>query len=157
MGGGNMPGMPDNNGGSVPSVPNNKGDFNSSVPNGSDERVAPTAEQSGESDMPGFPGEMPDGFDASDLPDGFDPSNIQGGFGGNFPGQSSGDGNGEAGNGENGENRPNGGNMQMPDRDFSFDMNENNAPTSDMSAWIRLAASVVVLAIGLIVAKKYRA
>lgn len=127
-------------------------------------QINTTAAEDSDSTMPnGFPGEMPDGFDTSDMPDGFDPSDMQGGFGGNFPSQSSGGENDDVpsddteNNGENAGNRPDGGNMQMPGGNVSFDMNENNAPTFDMTAWILLAVSVVVLAVGLIVAKKYRA
>lgn len=157
MGGRDMPGMPDNNGDSMPNVPNNKGNFNGSMPNSSDEQVPPTAEQSGESNMPGSPGEMPNGFDRSNLSDDFEPSNMQVGFGGDFSGQPSGDGNGNAeSNGDDTGNRPNGGNMQTPGGDSSVDMNGNSAPTSDLTAWIWLAVSIVVLAIGLLIAKIYK-
>ena len=66
-------------------------------------------------------------------------STIPGGFSGNFPGQPSG-----------------GGNMQMPGGDFPFDMNGTNTPASNMTAWIWLAMSIVVLAIGLLIAKLYK-
>lgn len=35
-------------------------------------------------------------------------------------------------------------------------MNGNSAPTSDLTAWIWLAVSIVVLAIGLLIAKIYK-
>lgn len=95
-------------------------------------------------DRPG----MPDGFDAPSPPDGFDPSNMQGGIGGNFPGQFPGN--------ENGSNRPSGGNMQIPGGDSSFDMNGSSAPASSLNAWAWIAMSIVVLAIGLIIAKLYK-
>lgn len=99
---------------------------------------------------------MPNGF-PGEMPDGFDPTNIQGGAGGDFPGQSSVDENGTAeSNSANPGGRPSGGDMQMPDGDFSFDRNENQTPASDTTPWIWLAASVAILAIGLIVAKKYK-
>lgn len=155
--------------GSKPDMSDNKSDFSRSMPKSFDAQTMPTAHQNGGNNMPGgIPTEMPDDFD---------PSNMQGGFDGNFPGQSSGDGNMDApsddtvSNGENGANRPSGGDaqmpggdmqtpngdMQMPGGDFSFDANENNAPASDMTAWIWIAVSIVVLAIGLIIAKIYRA
>ena len=105
---------------------------------------------------------MPDGFDAPNLPDDFDPSNMQGGFGGNVPGQSSGNENGNVPSGDtkgddkNGTNRPSGGNMQVPGGDFSFDMNGSNAPASNMTPWVWIAVSIVVLAIGLVIAKLYK-
>ncbi len=155
MGGGDMPGMPDN-----------KGDFNGSMSDGADAQVAPTAKESGESNMPGSLGEMPDGFDPSNLPDGFNPSDMQGGVGGNFPGQSFGEGNGDmmpsgdtganGANGANGFDRPSDSNMKIPDGDFSFGVGDNTAPSTDMTAWIWIAISVAVLGIGLIAAKKFR-
>lgn len=116
------------------------------------------------SDMPeGFKGEMPDGFDSSNLPEGFDTSNISGAFNGSFPGQSSSDSTGNTST-DDGSNttrdtnmgRPPFGNMQMPGGDFSFDMSGTGSSPSNLTSWIWIAASVVVLAIGLIVAKKYK-
>lgn len=154
-----------------PDMFGNQGDLSKSMPKSYGAQTLPTADQSVTNNMPSeFPSEMPGGFDASNLPDDFDPSNMQGGFDGNFPGQPASDGNVDApsddtvNNGENGANRPSGGDtqmpngdMQMPGGDFSFNANENNAPASDMNAWIWIAASIVVLAIGLIIAKIYRA
>lgn len=54
------------------------------------------------------------------------------------------------------ESRPNGGNMRMPGGDFPFDMNGTNTHASNMTAWIWLAMSIVVLAIGLLIAKLYK-
>ena len=149
-------------GGDMPSMPDSEGDFNGSMPdadgtfdrseNKSDrtDEQATTSNEGSDSTIPsGIPGEIPDDFD---------PSNMNGGF----PGQPSGDGNANApsgdteSNGENGENRPDGGNMQMPDGDFPFDMNGTNTPASNMTAWIWLAMSIVVLAIGLLIAKLYK-
>lgn len=48
------------------------------------------------------------------------------------------------------------GNRQMPISRPSFNMNNMAASPSDFSGWIWIAISVVILAIGLIVAKKYK-
>ncbi len=50
-----------------------------------------------------------------------------------------------------------GGNMQMPDGNFSADMNGGNVPASGMTAWIWIVVSVAILGVGLIVVKKYKA
>ncbi len=124
----------------------------------------------GGGDMPGMPenngnGEipaMPENNGNGDMPEGFDPSSLPGGFDGKFPGQSSGDGAADVpsvdaeGNGETAESRPDGGSLQMPGGDGSFDRTGNSAPASDMAAWLWLAVSVAILGIGLIVAKKYK-
>lgn len=52
-------------------------------------------------------------------------------------------------------NRPSGGNMQMPGRNFSFDMNKTANSSSDLTGWIWIAVSVLVLGAGLIIAKKF--
>ncbi len=148
--GGNMTNLPD------------KGKSDTSMPNDFDAQVSRTADESGENGLPNsFPGEMPGGFDPSaNLPDNFDPSNQPGGGGGNFPGSSPDNGDMPpddfGANGESGNNRPSGGDMQMPDGNPSFDTNENHAPATDVTAWIRIAVSVAILGIGLIVAKKYK-
>lgn len=145
-------------GGDMPSMPDSEGDFNGSMPDadGTFDRSENKSDSNEGSDSTipgGFPSEMSDDFDSSDM---------HGGFSGNFPAQPSGGGNANApsgdaeSNGENGENRPDGGNMQMPGGDFPFDMNGTNAPASNMTAWIWLAMSIVVLAIGLLIAKLYK-
>lgn len=145
-------------GGDMPSMPDSEGDFNGSMPDvdGTFDRSENKSDSNEGSDSTipgGFPGEMSDDFDSSDM---------HGGFSGNFPAQPSGGGNANApsgdaeSNGENGENRPDGGNMQMPGGDFPFDMNGTNTPASNMTAWIWLAMSIVVLAIGLLIAKLYK-
>ena len=122
--------------------------------------------------------DMSESFDPSNLPDGFDPSQMQGGFGGelpegfdpsqmpgNFPGGASdGTENTPSDNSENADdagssgsnNRPSGGNMQMPDDDFNFNMNGTSSSISDMTGWLWIAVSVLILGVGLIIAKKYK-
>lgn len=51
---------------------------------------------------------------------------------------------------------PSGKNMQMPVGEPSFSMNNMADSPSDFSSWIWIAISVVILAIGLIVARKYK-
>jgi spore coat protein CotH len=46
--------------------------------------------------------------------------------------------------------------MQMPRENFTFDMNGADAPSSDLTGWIWMAFSAVILAAGLIVARKYK-
>ena len=46
--------------------------------------------------------------------------------------------------------------MQMPRENFTFDMNGANAPSSNLTGWIWIAFSAVILAAGLIVARKYK-
>ena len=45
---------------------------------------------------------------------------------------------------------------EMPGGDFPFDMNGTNTPASNITTWIWLAMSIVVLAIGLLIAKLYK-
>lgn len=84
-----------------------------------------------------------------------------GGIGG-FGGQSSGDqtqttpSDDSGAAGDTDISRPSGGNMRMPNRDFSFEPNENGSSFSDLTGWIWLAVSVLVLGVGLIVAKIFR-
>lgn len=114
-------------------------------------------------DMPdGSTGNRPDDFDSSNMPDGFNPSDLPDDFSGDFPGQPSGNPTetapfgGSDTSGDAGTNRPPGGNRQTPDGDFPFGMNEANAPSSDPAGWIWIAVSAVILAAGLITAKKYK-
>ena len=46
--------------------------------------------------------------------------------------------------------------MQMPRENFTFDMNGADAPSSDLTGWVWMAFSAVILAAGLIVARKYK-
>ena len=114
-------------------------------------------------DMPdGSTGNRPDDFDSSNMPDGFNPSDLPDDFSGDFPGQPSGNPTetapfgGSDTSGDAGTNRPSGGNRQTPDGDFPFGMNEANAPSSNPAGWIWIAVSAVILAAGLITAKKYK-
>jgi len=115
-------------------------------------------------------GELPEGFDPSQMPggfggampEGFDPSQMQGGFGGMFPGQSV-DGTETApsdnqGNTDsaNGSNRPSRDNMQMPGGNWGSGINGMGNTTQSSTNLIWLAVSVVVLGVGLIVAKLYK-
>lgn len=137
-GGENMPSMPDK-----------------SVPSDSSTQPPSFTGQNADNGMPG-------GSDAPNAPNDFDPSNMPSGSDGRFPSQSPGEESGDIPTGGigvdegDGQNRPFGGNMQMPDGEIPFDMN-GIATDSNMSAWILLAVSVVVLAVGLIVAKRYKA
>lgn len=83
-------------------------------------------------------------------------------FNGNFPGQSS---EGQTGTipsedsdttGDTDTGNSSHDNMQMPISRPSFNMNNMAASPSDLSGWIWSDISVVILAIGLIVEKKYK-
>ena len=84
------------------------------------------------------------------------------GFSGDFPGQPPGsqaensppENFGTSGN-NNTEYLP-AGNMHMPGGDFRFDTNETGSPPSNLTGWVWIAVSAVVLAFGLAVAKKYK-
>ena len=121
-------------------------------------------------------GELPEGFDPSQmqggftgqmpnmgkLPEGVDPSQMQGGFGGMFPGGFS-DNTGEnltdnvAGtdSAEN-TNRPSRDNMQMPSGDFDFNGNGAGNAMVGGSSLLWLVVSVLILGVGLLIAKRYR-
>lgn len=100
-----------------------------------------------------FDFDLPDDFDMSDIPDNFDISNVPDDFNGN-PNSTFEDRHEKQEN----TNRPSMENMmQMPTQDFAPDININNTPASDVSIWIWLGTSMVVLIIGLVVAKKYKA
>ena len=84
------------------------------------------------------------------------------GFSGGFPGQPPGN---QAENsppenfGTSGNNNTDylpAGNMHMPGGDFRFDTNETGSPPSNLTGWVWIAVSAVVLAFGLAVAKKYK-
>ena len=115
-------------------------------------------------------GELPEGFDPSQMPgglggqmpEGFDPSQMQGGFGGMFPGQFS----GEAGttssddsentDSANNSNRPSRDNMQMPGGNRGSGMNGMGNTAGGSTNLIWLAVSVLVLGVGLLIAKLYK-
>lgn len=105
-----------------------------------------------------FDGELPENFDFSNLSEDFNPSDIPEDFEGNFPGQSSED-QAETTSSEDsetsGDKDLSGNNMQTPDSGLSFNKNYMDT-SSDFSGWLWIAVSVAVLAIGLIVAKKYK-
>ena len=117
------------------------------------------------SQMPGGfdPSQMPDGFDSSQMPDGFDPSQMQGGFSGR---PSSGKDSSQSGDSQSTDNsgssdssnrRPSGGNMQMPGGgNFSSMPGGFGGTSSDLTNWILVAVSAVILLIGLIIAKLYK-
>ena len=129
-------------------------------------------DMSGSSD----PSNLPEGFDPSqipsgaggqmpnmgEIPEGFDPSQMPGDFSGMFPGQSS-DGTGtipsdNSGNTDsaNNSNRPFDGNMQMPDGNWSSGMNGMGNAVQSSTNLIWLAVSVLVLGVGLLIAKLYK-
>ncbi|MBR5869735.1 MAG: CotH kinase family protein [Clostridia bacterium] len=120
------------------------------------------------------PGSMPEGgfaFGGGQMPEGFDPSTIPGGGsfpgegsfpggqmpdGGMFPGGSAQGGSPQGGNAQSGSAS---GNTQSSNRIPSGMSVMGGFASSGISAsnWILTAVSIVVLAIGLVIAKKYRA
>lgn len=107
-------------------------------------------------------GEIPEGFDPSQMPEGFNPSGMQGGFGGMFPGQSSGEAgttssdNSENTDSANNSNRPSRDNMQMPGGNWGSGMNGMGNTAGGSTNLIWLAVSVLVLGVGLLIAKLYK-
>ena len=107
-------------------------------------------------------GEIPEGFDPSQMPEGFDPSGMQGGFGDMFPGQSSGEAgttssdNSENTDSANNSNRPSRDNMQMPGGNWGSGMNGMGNTAGGSTNLIWLAVSVLVLGVGLLIAKLYK-
>ncbi len=78
-----------------------------------------------------------------------------GGFGGDRPeGFAPPDGSGEKRDFDG--NRPSGGNIRQPDGAFPFDVNGTDTARSDLAGWFGIMISVIVLGVGLIVAKKYK-
>lgn len=164
-GGGDMPGMNGNKG----SFGGRGSDANETAssglnPQGSSAATSEGMPQNGElpegfdpSQMPGEPGgEMPG---MGELPEGFDPAQMPGGFPGQSPGGAEATPSGDPGSSDNtgspgNSNRPSGGNIQMPGGDFN--MNGMGNATSNSSGWIWLAASVLILGAGLIIAKLYK-
>lgn len=122
---------------------------------------AVTGTSSSEEATGNIPPDMPEEFDG-EMPEGFDPANLPEGFNGGFPGQPSGDqtqmtpSDGSDAAGDEDTGRPYGGNMQMPGGDFNSDINGSGSPSSDLTGWIWTAVSVLVLGIGLVVAKFFK-
>ena len=154
-------GMPQNGGSNAPQMPNGYGGgqmpSGGNLPEGFD--PSPLPEGFG-GQMPNM-GEIPEGMDPSqlpsdfggELPEGFDPSSM---FGGSIPGQSSdkNDSNSTNGSSSNNSNRPSRDNMQIPSGDFN--MNGMGNRTKGISSWGWIGISVLVLGMGLLIAKMYR-
>ena len=109
---------------------------------------------------------MPDGFDpaqmqggfAGQLPEGFDPARMPGGF----PGQSS-DGrentprdNLDSTDSTENNNRPFRENDKMPGGSLNPDVSSISNASANSSVWIWLAASALILGVGLLIAKLYK-
>ncbi len=135
----------------------------------------------------GFPGNMPGDFDPSNMPSDFDPSNMPNGDGnfpgqppdsanGNMPSDIPSDiPSGSVTNGTTTEettdsttndttsttdetttDRTDDSDKQKPGSNSPFDIGKANTPTN-LTAWLWIAVSVIILAVGLIIAKKYKA
>ncbi|MBE6731589.1 MAG: spore coat protein CotH [Ruminococcaceae bacterium] len=129
--------------------------------------TAEAPDSSGGQQMPGgFGGQMPGNF-SGQMPDteNFDPSQIPGGFGGQMPGQQNGTEESQQPENQNGSenaqlpgsgsnnNRPSGNNMGMQNDNFG---GANTSSPSADSGTVLLIVSVLVLALGLIIAKFYK-
>ena len=96
------------------------------------------------------------------MPQGFDSSWIQGDFGGAFPSQPADrTENAPAANWGNTDstgtaNRPSRDNVQIPSGNWGSNMNGISNTNFTLSAWGWIAVSVIVLGLGLIIAKLYR-
>ena len=106
-----------------------------------------------------FGGQMPN---MGEMPEGFDPSQLQGGFGGMFPGGTT-DGtettpsdSTENTDSEDSSTRPSRDNTQMPGGSWGSGMSGMSSTASSRTNWIWLAASVVILGAGLLIAKLYK-
>ena len=154
-------GMPQNGGSNAPQMPNSFGGgqmpSGGNLPEGFDPSQLP---EGFGGQMPNM-GEIPDGMDPSqlpsdfggELPEGFDPSSM---FGGSIPGQSSDKNDSDSTNdsSSNSSNRPSRDNMQIPSGDFN--MNGMGNRTKGISSWGWIGISVLVLGMGLLIAKMYR-
>ena len=106
-------------------------------------------------------GSMPGDF-GDEMPKALDFSQIPGGFNGRFPDPFS--DKTEVASLENervtdlcgNDNRPSRDNMQMPGGDFNFNMNSTGNPASGSTNLLWLAVSVLILGVGLIIAKAYK-
>ncbi len=164
-------------GGGMPGRDSDKGNFGGRSSSDSTTSTKPNADESASASMnsqgtstsasEGMQpnGEMPtvpEGFDPSQMPKDFDPSGMQGGFGGMFPGQSSGEAgttssdNSENTDSANNSNRPSRDNMQMPGGDWSSGMNGMGNTAGGSTNLIWLAVSVLILGVGLLIAKLYK-
>ena len=107
-------------------------------------------------------GEMPEGFDLSQMPEGFDPSGMQSGFGGMFPGQSPDEpaatpsDHSENADSTDNSNRPSRDNTQMPDGNWGLGTNGMGSTAQGSTNLIWLAVSVLILGVGLLIAKLYK-
>lgn len=104
----------------------------------------------------GFGGQMPD---MGEMPEGFDPSQMQGGLGSMFTVESSdetetvpSDNTDSAGS----SNRPSRDNMQMPGGSWGSGMNNTGNTAQNITNWIWIAASALILGAGLLIAKLYK-
>ncbi|MBQ4048204.1 MAG: hypothetical protein IJC93_07535, partial [Clostridia bacterium] len=148
-------------------IPDMSGSFDpSNLPEGFDPSQIPSGAGG---QMPGM-GELPEGFDPSqmqggftgEIPEGFDPSQMPGDFSGMFPGQSSdetgttpSDNSGNTDSANN-SNRPSRDNMQMPSGNRGSGMNGMGNAVQNSTNLIWLAVSVLILGVGLIIAKLYK-
>ena len=106
-------------------------------------------------------GSMPGDF-GDEMPKALDFSQIPGGFNGRFPDPFSDKTEVASLENERGtdlwgnDNRPSRDNMQMPGGDFNFNMNSTGNPASGGTNLLWLAVSVLILGVGLIIAKAYK-
>ncbi len=112
-------------------------------------------------------GEPPEGFDpsqipgAGEMPEGFDPAQMPGGFGGFGDQMPSGTETAPSGNSGSTESsksnsRPSRGDMQMPNGNFGFNVGGVDSPAQTGTGWTWIAASALILGIGLLIAKAYK-
>ena len=168
-------------GGSMPNRDSGKESFGSRnttseegtvPPSGSEEsradKPAQEASDFGGGQMPSA-GELPEGMDpsklpsdfgggqmpsAGELPEGMDPSQFPNGFGGSVPGQSEGNHDTTDNSASSSSNRPSRDNMQFPGGDFNMNGTGNRA--QGISSWGWIGISVLILGMGLLIAKLYR-
>lgn len=127
----------------------------------------------------GFTGEMPDGFTPPDMPEGFDASDFSGNVApsdipenfnqSNMPAGLSDNSSGQSADNQKNDNssdtsdstnkpnadRPSGENMNRANGDFTA-INGAGAISSNFTEWLLLAASIVILAVGLVIAKIFK-
>ena len=116
------------------------------------------------------PSNLPEGFEPSqmqggftgEMPEDFDPSQMPGDFSGMFTGQSSdekgttpSDNSGNTDSANN-SNRPSRDNMQMPSGNWGSGINDMGNAALSSTNWIWLAVSVLMLGVGLLIAKLYK-
>ena len=138
-----------------------RGGFGGGMPNRPDRDSTEMPEGFDPSQMPGGfgGGEMPEGFDPSqmpggfvggEMPEGFDPSQMPGGFGGDETTEASKRSDSTSGNRSSREN------MQKPEGMGDFSMPDKNVATSGGNGGMLILVSGLVLAVGLLIAKKYK-